>query len=90
MIDLEKICINLDKELSSCDNKENILLSCVTDKLSSLYMSQSDNLDKILSELNTYLDTDNVEYVYKVMKRLSKNLAGNRLQLIKLLEEVTK
>lgn len=88
MTDLKQICKNLEKELSTPQTKEEILLSCATDKLSSLYLSQSQDLDNILNELAKSIDVNDVEYTYKVIKKLSKSLNTNRKQLMRLIEEV--
>lgn len=88
MVDIKKICLNLNNELSKSDTPEDILLTCATDKLTSLYTVQSNQLDNIIGELYRSLDLGDLEYTYKVIKRLSRNLTTNRKQLIRLIEEV--
>ena len=88
MGDIEKICRDLDYELSNCDDKNAVLLSCVSEKLKSLYNTQSAQLDDVINEISNHIDTDDVEYLCKTVKRLSKCLSSNRAQLLKLIDEV--
>lgn len=89
-MDIIKFCYEFENELFKDESKEDILMSCVSQKLSSLYMSQSKRFDEILEELSSCIDTDDMEHTYRVIKRLSKSLANNRAQLLSLLEEVNK
>lgn len=88
MVNIKQICLNLDNELNKNDTKEVIMEQCVSEKLSMLYTMQSNQLDCILNELSKSIDVNDIEYTYKVIKRLSKNLTNNRKQLMRLIEEV--
>jgi len=88
MIDLKQICLNLDKELSKEETKEDILLSCASEKLSALYVVQSENMDAVLNELQRGIDVNDIEYTYKVIKKLARSLNTNRKQLIRIIEEM--
>jgi pantothenate kinase len=88
MIDLKQICLNLDKELSKEETKEDILLSCASEKLSALYVVQSENMDAVLNELQRSIDVNDIEYTYKVIKKLARSLNTNRKQLIRIIEEM--
>lgn len=88
MVDIKGICHQLENELSNCSNKDDVLLDCVSTKLCSLYMTQSEELDNILSDLSSNIEGTNMKNMYKIIRRLNKNLSNNRTQLIKLIEEV--
>lgn len=88
MIDIKQICLNLDKELSKNETKDDILLSCASEKLSALYLVQSENMDAIINELQKSMDVNDIEYTYKVIKKLTRSLNTNRKQLIRLIEEM--
>lgn len=88
MVDIVQFCYDFENRLFKEETKEDILLSCASKKLGSLYMAQSKNFDDIIEELSTCINTDDMEHTYRVMKRLSKSLANNRAQLLSLLEEV--
>lgn len=90
MEDIVKICYEFEQELFKDENKEDILMSCVSEKLSNLYTAQSKRFDEILEELSSCIDTDDMEHTYRAIKRLSRSLANNRAQLLSLLEEVNK
>lgn len=88
MVNIVNICTNLDTELSKSETKEDILLNCASNKLSSLYAKQSEDLDNIIDELGKSMNTDDISYMYKVIKKLTKTLNTNRKQLIRLIEEM--
>lgn len=88
MVNIVDTCTILNKELSKNETKEDILLGCVSTKLSSLYTKQSEDLDNIIDELSRSISIDDIEYMYKVIKKLTKTLNTNRKQLIRLLEEM--
>ena len=88
MIDIKQICLDLNKELSKDETKDDILLSCASEKLSALYLVQSENMDAVINELQKSMDVNDIEYTYKVIKKLTRSLNTNRKQLIRLIEEM--
>lgn len=88
MIDIKQICLDLNKELSTDETKDDILLSCASEKLSALYLVQSENMDAVINELQKSMDVNDIEYTYKVIKKLTRSLNTNRKQLIRLIEEM--
>ena len=80
-------------EITTCCNdsrtKEELLTDCVRQRLTELYLIQSEQLDIAINELMSCIQTDNISQMYNILKRLSKCLSGNRNQLIYLLEKVT-
>ena len=44
--------------------------------------------DKIIAEVDRSLNMDDLDYTYKLIKKLSKNLNSNRQQLLLILKEV--
>lgn len=90
MADILSICKNLERQLNTTDTKADILTKCVSNKLTNLYNTQSQQLDDILEELSNSIDTKDIDYTYRVIRKLSKCLSNNRAQLIGLIEEVNK
>ena len=88
MIDIKQICLDLNKELSKDETKDDILLSCASEKLSALYLVQSESMDAVINELQKSMDVNDIEYTYKVIKKLTRSLNTNRKQLIRLIEEM--
>lgn len=88
MIDIKQICLDLNKALSKDETKDDILLSCASEKLSALYLVQSENMDAVINELQKSMDVNDIEYTYKVIKKLTRSLNTNRKQLIRLIEEM--
>ena len=88
MVDLEQLYKKIDTKLSDNRTKEDKLHQKAQERLSTLYSEQSDNLDKIIAEVDKSLNIDDLDYTYKLIKKLSKNLNSNRQQLLLILKEV--
>ena len=88
MINLKEICNNLSKEFSTTQSKEDILMSCVMDRLSSLYVQQSESLDKMLDDLTRSIDISDFKHTKIVIDKLSKSLSHNREHLLLLIERL--
>lgn len=88
MVDLEQLYKKIDTKLSDNRTKEDKLHQKAQERLSILYSEQSDNLDKIIAEVDKSLNIDDLDYTYKLIKKLSKNLNSNRQQLLLILKEV--
>lgn len=88
MVDLEQLYKKIDTKLSDNRPKEDKLHQKAQERLSVLYSEQSDSLDKIIAEVDRSLNMDDLDYTYKLIKKLSKNLNSNRQQLLLILKEV--
>lgn len=88
MVDLEQLYKKIDTKLSDNRTKEDKLHQKAQERLSMLYSEQSNNLDKIIAEVDKSLNIDDLDYTYKLIKKLSKNLNSNRQQLLLILKEV--
>ena len=88
MVDLEQLYKKIDTKLSDNRTKEDKLHQKAQERLSILYSEQSNNLDKIIAEVDKSLNIDDLDYTYKLIKKLSKNLNSNRQQLLLILKEV--
>ena len=88
MVDLEQLYKKIDTKLSDNRTKEDKLHQKAQERLSILYSEQSNNLDKIIAEVDKSLNIDDLDYTYKLKKKLSKNLNSNRQQLLLILKEV--
>lgn len=88
MVNLEQLYEKIDTKLSDDRPKEDKLHQKAQERLSVLYSEQSDSLDKIIAEVDRSLNMDDLDYTYKLIKKLSKNLNSNRQQLLLILKEV--
>ena len=88
MVNLEQLYEKIDTKLSDDRPKEDKLHQKAQERLSVLYSEQSDSLDKIIAEVDRSLNMDDLDYTYKLIKKLSKNLNSNRRQLLLILKEV--
>lgn len=88
MVNLEQLYEKIDTKLSDNRPKEDKLHQKAQERLSVLYSEQSDSLDKIIAEVDRSLNMDDLDYTYKLIKKLSKNLNSNRQQLLLILKEV--
>lgn len=89
-IDIEKICLDFQKELESDISKKDMFESCVLAKLNSLYTKQSDDFDTLLDSIEKSLDGGDIEYMSKLIKKLAKVVRSNRVSLMSIIERVGK
>ena len=88
MVNLEQLYVTIDNKLSDNRTKDEKLRQNATERLSVLYNEQSENLDKIMDEVDKSLNMEDIEYTYRLIKRLSRNLQSDRQHLLSLLKEV--
>ena len=84
---IENACLDLYNAISTNKSKDDILTDCVLDKLNALYCTQTKDFDELIDSLSICLSDDNIEYLSKVIKKLSKIMNGNRARLLKVIEE---
>lgn len=89
MVNIVDVCFELESKLCTKQSKEDVLTSCIKQKLNTLYTIQSEQLDSVLSELDKCLEKEDIQHTCTVIRKLSKVLSCNRKQLWKLLEEVS-
>ena len=90
MVNIEQVCKNFNTVLENRQSSQNVLDECVLTKLNNLYIKQSDDYDKLITNMERLLASDNISEMCRVVKKLSKNMGSNRNQLIYLIEELEK
>lgn len=89
MVNLVTLQDKINTKLSDNRTKEQKLRSLALNRLSSLYKEQSDSIDDIIDNISKSIDMEDIDYTYKLIKKLSRVVNSNRKQLINLLKEVT-
>lgn len=89
MLDIEQICKDFDNALDIPITKKQLLTKCASNKLTNLYMSQSDEFDVLLDELERDIDMDDINATRKAIKKLSKTLTHSREHLIAVMERMS-
>ena len=89
MVNLVTLQDKINNKLSDNRTKEQKLRSLALNRLSSLYKEQSDSIDDIIDNISKSIDMEDIDYTYKLIKKLSRVVNSNRKQLINLLKEVT-
>jgi hypothetical protein len=89
MVNLATLQDKINTKLSDNRTKEQKLHSLALNRLSSLYKEQSDSIDDIIDNISKSIDMEDIDYTYKLIKKLSRVVNSNRKQLINLLKEVT-
>ena len=89
MVNLVTLQDKINTKLSDNRTKEQKLRSLALNRLSSLYKEQSDSIDDIIDNISRSIDMEDIDYTYKLIKKLSRVVNSNRKQLINLLKEVT-
>lgn len=89
MVNLVILQDKINTKLSDNRTKEQKLRSLALNRLSSLYKEQSDSIDDIIDNISKGIDMEDIDYTYKLIKKLSRVINSNRKQLINLLKEVT-
>ena len=89
MVNLVTLQDKINTKLSDNRTKEQKLRSLALNRLSSLYKEQSDSIDDIIDNISKSIDMEDIDYIYKLIKKLSRVVNSNRKQLINLLKEVT-
>lgn len=85
---VESTCLELNNIISNKRSKESIYTMCVMDKLSSLYNTQSNDIDGLINSLIEEFDESNINKMCNTLKRLNRCLKGNREQLLCILERM--
>lgn len=88
MVNIEKICKDLDKNLTKYNTKEEVLEDCIFTRLNTLYNKQSEKYDIMIDSIYRMIDSDNITDMCTVLKKLSKNINSNRQQLVSLIERM--
>lgn len=89
MVNLVTLQDKINTKLSDSRTKEQKLRSLALNRLSLLYKEQSDSIDDIIDNISKSIDMEDIDYTYKLIKKLSRVVNSNRKQLINLLKEVT-
>ena len=89
MVNLVTLQDKINTKLSDNRTKEQKLRSLALNRLSLLYKEQSDSIDDIIDNISRSIDMEDIDYTYKLIKKLSRVVNSNRKQLINLLKEVT-
>ena len=89
MVNLVTLQDKINTKLSDNRTKEQKLRSLALNRLSSLYKEQSNSIDDIIDNISKSIDMEDIDYTYKLIKKLSRVVNSNRKQLINLLKEVT-
>lgn len=89
MVNLVTLQDKINTKLSDNRTKEQKLRSLALNRLSLLYKEQSDSIDDIIDNISKSIDMEDIDYTYKLIKKLSRVVNSNRKQLINLLKEVT-
>ena len=89
MVNLVTLQDKINTKLSDNRTKEQKLRSLALNRLSSLYKEQSDSIDDIIDNISKSIDMEDIDYTYKLIKKLSRVVNSNRKELINLLKEVT-
>ena len=89
MVNLVTLQDKINTKLSDNRTKEQKLRSLTLNRLSLLYKEQSDSIDDIIDNISRSIDMEDIDYTYKLIKKLSRVVNSNRKQLINLLKEVT-
>ena len=89
MVNLVTLQDKINTKLSDNRTKEQKLRSLALNRLSLLYKEQSDSIDDIIDNISKSIDMEDIDYTYKLIKKLSRVINSNRKQLINLLKEVT-
>ena len=89
MVNLVTLQDKINTKLSDNRTKEQKLHGLALNRLSLLYKEQSDSIDDIIDNISRSIDMEDIDYTYKLIKKLSRVVNSNRKQLINLLKEVT-
>ena len=89
MVNLVTLQDKINTKLSDNRTKEQKLHCLALNRLSLLYKEQSDSIDDIIDNISRSIDMEDIDYTYKLIKKLSRVVNSNRKQLINLLKEVT-
>ena len=89
MVNLVTLQDKINTKLSDNRTKEQKLHNLALNRLSLLYKEQSDSIDDIIDNISRSIDMEDIDYTYKLIKKLSRAVNSNRKQLINLLKEVT-